>query len=81
MELNTLLAGHFVPHASEGSLEVSGLARDSRAVQPGDLFFAISGTRVDGSRFAQDAISRGAVAVVSRGPIADLSVPVIRAAR
>ncbi|MGC2177595.1 MAG: Mur ligase domain-containing protein, partial [Bradyrhizobium sp.] len=34
-----------------GVIEVSGLAVDSRAVKPGDLFFALDGTRTDGSKF------------------------------
>jgi UDP-N-acetylmuramoyl-L-alanyl-D-glutamate--2,6-diaminopimelate ligase len=78
MELKTLLAGHLVSNDAEDTLEVSGLARDSRAVKPGDLFFAVPGTRVDGSKFARDAVSRGAVAVVSRGPIPGLTVPVLQ---
>ena len=45
--------------------EVTGLAYDSRRVNPGDLFFAFPGAHADGRRFAQDALARGAVAVVS----------------
>lgn len=78
MELNALLAGYYVPTGSEGTLEVSGLARDSRRVGPGDLFFAINGTRVNGAQFAFDAVAQGAVAVVSRGAIPGLKVPVIQ---
>ena len=36
---------------------------DSRDVQPGDLFVAIRGQRVDGNRFIEQAIASGAVAV------------------
>lgn len=44
---------------------VSGLALDSRKVLPGSLFFAIKGFNVDGNRFVEEAINRGAVAIVS----------------
>jgi UDP-N-acetylmuramoyl-tripeptide--D-alanyl-D-alanine ligase len=33
---------------------------DSRAIEPGDLFFALPGERVDGGRFAADALRAGA---------------------
>lgn len=47
--------------------EISGLAYSSNSVQPGDAFFCIVGTKVDGHSFAQDAIDRGArVLVVER---------------
>ncbi|MDO4890095.1 MAG: UDP-N-acetylmuramoyl-L-alanyl-D-glutamate--2,6-diaminopimelate ligase [Coriobacteriaceae bacterium] len=47
--------------------EVSGLAYNSSKVQPGDIFFCIVGTKVDGHSFAQDAINRGSkVLVVER---------------
>lgn len=47
--------------------EVRGLAYSSNRVQPGDAFFCIVGTKVDGHSFAQDAIDRGAkVLVVER---------------
>ena len=48
--------------------EVGGLTYDSRRVHPGDLFFAFPGARADGRRFAQDALARGAVAVVAESP-------------
>jgi UDP-N-acetylmuramoyl-L-alanyl-D-glutamate--2,6-diaminopimelate ligase len=44
---------------------VSGIAYDSRAVDPGAVFVALKGQRTDGSRFARQAIDRGAVAIVS----------------
>src|SRR5437868_14374413 len=42
---------------------VTGLAVDSRAVRPGDLFFALAGHKTDGWRFIDAAIAAGAVAV------------------
>lgn len=46
------------------ALEVSGVALDSRLVKPGDLFFALAGSKTDGARFIDAAIAAGAVAVV-----------------
>jgi UDP-N-acetylmuramoyl-L-alanyl-D-glutamate--2,6-diaminopimelate ligase len=46
-----------------GATEVLGLAVDSRAVKPGDLFFALAGSKTDGGRFIDAAIAAGAVAV------------------
>ena len=43
---------------------ISGLACDSRAVRPGDLFLALPGAHTDGSRFIEEAARRGAVAVM-----------------
>ena len=45
-----------------GATEITGLAYDSRAVQPGHLFFALPGTKTDGGLFLEDALRRGAVA-------------------
>ena len=57
-------------------LAVDGLAFHSAEVRPGNLFFAIRGTKNDGTVFAQQAIARGAVAVVADEPLS-LSVPVL----
>jgi UDP-N-acetylmuramoyl-L-alanyl-D-glutamate--2,6-diaminopimelate ligase len=51
-----------------GATEVMGLAVDSRAVKPGDLFFALAGLKTDGARFIDSAIASGAVAVVGDHP-------------
>jgi UDP-N-acetylmuramoyl-L-alanyl-D-glutamate--2,6-diaminopimelate ligase len=54
-----------------GEVEVTGIAFDSRRVEPGDLFVAVSGLHQDGHGFAADAVARGAVAVAleRQGPI------------
>ncbi len=47
---------------------IAGLAYDSRQVQPGFLFAALPGLKTDGHRFLQEALRRGAVAVmIERG--------------
>ncbi|HZL46560.1 MAG TPA: UDP-N-acetylmuramoyl-L-alanyl-D-glutamate--2,6-diaminopimelate ligase [Opitutaceae bacterium] len=58
--------------AVKGGLDrpISGLTMDSRRVVPGNLFFALPGLRTDGAAFVDEAINRGAVAVVSQKPIA-----------
>jgi UDP-N-acetylmuramoyl-L-alanyl-D-glutamate--2,6-diaminopimelate ligase len=48
---------------------VSGIAVDSRQVQPGDLFVAQRGERADGVRFVPEARERGAVAACSGAPV------------
>lgn len=44
---------------------VRALITDSRRVVPGSIFFARDGTRTDGIHYAEEAIDRGAIAVVS----------------
>jgi UDP-N-acetylmuramoyl-L-alanyl-D-glutamate--2,6-diaminopimelate ligase len=48
--------------------DVAGLAYDSRGVKKDFLFFAFRGSREDGTGFAQEAMARGACAVVSELP-------------
>lgn len=52
--------------SSKGDLDrpISGLAMDSRRVMSGNLFFALPGRRADGNSFVDEAIQRGAVAIV-----------------
>ncbi len=47
-----------------GDGEIRGIAFDSRAVRPGDLFLAYCGEHRDGHLFAADAVRRGATALV-----------------
>ena len=44
---------------------VTGIAYDSRAITPGQVFVALRGQHADGASFARQAIERGAAAVVS----------------
>jgi UDP-N-acetylmuramoyl-L-alanyl-D-glutamate--2,6-diaminopimelate ligase len=54
--------------AGIASAEVEGLEYDSRRAGKGFLFFAFPGKKADGRAFAQSAIERGAIAVVSELP-------------
>jgi UDP-N-acetylmuramoyl-L-alanyl-D-glutamate--2,6-diaminopimelate ligase len=58
---------------------ILGLTADSRAVKPGYLFAALPGSRIDGTRFIDDALRRGAAAVLMpRGARQDLNgTPVV----
>lgn len=69
MKLKTLLAV-IKPLAvsGDGDPEIKGLAYDSRKIKPGFMFFALHGQNQDGNQFVQDAITRGAVVVVSDQP-------------
>jgi UDP-N-acetylmuramoyl-L-alanyl-D-glutamate--2,6-diaminopimelate ligase len=58
------------------AVDVTALAFDNRLVTPGTLFFCVPGFTRDGHDFAQDAIARGAVALVAQRPLG-LGVPEI----
>lgn len=49
--------------------EFSGFSLDSRQVEPGSVFLAIAGARVDGHEFAEEVIRKGARAAVVERPI------------
>lgn len=66
-ELAHILGGKLVRGASGGPL--SGVSIDSRRVQPGDIFVAFTGQRVDGHHHIASAVRAGArAAVVTRPP-------------
>ncbi|MBL7172392.1 MAG: UDP-N-acetylmuramoyl-L-alanyl-D-glutamate--2,6-diaminopimelate ligase, partial [Desulfobacteraceae bacterium] len=74
MQLKHLIDGITVTD-SEGDLdlEVTSIAYDSRTVKPGALFVALKGHTQDGHHFIKDAVSKGAVAVVSELPPASFA--------
>lgn len=60
-------------------MEITGIAFDSREVQPGNLFIAIPGTQVDGHDFVPNALKGGAVALILEKALASpASVPTFR---
>src|SRR5947208_9792722 len=50
----------------DGNVIAQRYSIDSRTIQPGDLFFAVKGERLDGHDFVEQAFSKGAVAAVVR---------------
>jgi UDP-N-acetylmuramoyl-L-alanyl-D-glutamate--2,6-diaminopimelate ligase len=79
MKLRDLFSDDAAIGPQAAAVEVSGVAMDSRAVKPGDLFFALAGSKTDGARFVDAAIARGAVAIAGDHPPADLAaVPFVR---
>jgi UDP-N-acetylmuramoyl-L-alanyl-D-glutamate--2,6-diaminopimelate ligase len=88
MMLRDLLSGDARCDRRFGTLAVTGIAADSRAVKPGFLFAAVRGTKSDGLTFVPQAVSRGAVAVLAErdsavalpGNVALVSVPSVRRA-
>ena len=78
MKLRELLAN--IPfYKSEGNvehIEINGIETDSRKVRSGDLFICIPGFTVDGHDFAQEAVRKGAVAVIAEKPLS-VEVPVV----
>lgn len=65
MELSNLITV-LNPRSVSGQVnrKVAGIAYDSRRVLPGMIFVALKGQNVDGHQYIDDAINRGAVAVV-----------------
>lgn len=71
------------PHAVSVDAEVSGLAYDSRRVEPGYLFAAWAGAAADGHTFVPEALRRGAAVIlceraVETGGIPCIQVPQVR---
>ncbi len=50
--------------------DIRGLTADSRQVEPGFLFAALTGSKADGKTFIDDAVARGAVALLIDDPLA-----------
>lgn len=67
-DLHDLLAGYPLDKTSP-SVVVSGIAVDSRLVQPGDVFVATS-DRTDGHQYIPHAVQNGAVAVIGSKDLA-----------
>jgi UDP-N-acetylmuramoyl-L-alanyl-D-glutamate--2,6-diaminopimelate ligase len=69
LRLSEILQGvETVLHSNAGAAEIRQVACDSRKVQPGALFFALHGAKVDGNAFIQEALKRGAVGIASEDP-------------
>src|SRR5258708_19386121 len=68
MKLRDLFSDDAMIDPQAEAVAVTGLAVDSRAVKPGDLFFALAGHKTDGARFIDAAVFSGAVAGAADQP-------------
>jgi UDP-N-acetylmuramoyl-L-alanyl-D-glutamate--2,6-diaminopimelate ligase len=70
MNLEKLLES-IVVQSVKGSMnvEIQGVSYDSRQVKPGWLFVAVRGHKIDGEQYVTEALSNGAVAVVSENDL------------
>ena len=55
------------------AVRIAGIALDSRQVQPGYLFIALTGGNVDGHRYIPAAVGQGAAAVIGQRPAEEFS--------
>jgi UDP-N-acetylmuramoyl-L-alanyl-D-glutamate--2,6-diaminopimelate ligase len=77
---NSLLQGlPVLSRTGDGSVRITCIVTDSRRIIPGALFFALAGLRTDGHAFMDDAIARGAAAIISAQPVNGL--PAVAAAQ
>jgi UDP-N-acetylmuramoyl-L-alanyl-D-glutamate--2,6-diaminopimelate ligase len=77
------LAGATLQRGSDdqSTTEVTGLSLSSQRVRPGDLYAALPGSRAHGATYAADAVTAGAVAILTdpegAALAADAGVPVL----
>ena len=62
----------------DSDVEIKSIKINSKDVEKGDLFICVSGANVDRHEFIDDAISRGASAIVVSKEVGEKSVPVIK---
>jgi UDP-N-acetylmuramoyl-L-alanyl-D-glutamate--2,6-diaminopimelate ligase len=64
MTLGELIGPEAKLPPSWSGVPITGLAADSRQVKPGYLFAALPGVKTEGTRFIDDAVQRGAAAIL-----------------
>lgn len=70
MKLIELLKGlQYTASTGSTDLDINKVQYDSREIKPGDVFVCIEGFSVDGHKYAQAAVQKGAVAVVCQKKI------------
>lgn len=87
MKLRDLAAALRLAAPAETDVEVTGVTHRADWARPGEVFVAIRGARADGHDYIDQAVERGAVAVLGEGlpdgrhsPVPYLTVPVARQA-
>ncbi len=78
--LGELVSGLVQIEPVHENIAISGISSDSRNIDAGSLFIALSGGNVDGSKFALKAQEQGAVGVLAanNAKLPDIDIPVLR---
>lgn len=61
--------------ANDSDLSVFGITTDTRTLQPQEVFVALVGENFDGHNFVEQAIAKGAIAIIVNHQIKSLNVP------
>ncbi|MBR4675882.1 MAG: UDP-N-acetylmuramoyl-L-alanyl-D-glutamate--2,6-diaminopimelate ligase [Victivallales bacterium] len=75
-ELVTYISDYVVSTSGNLNIIIQQACSDSRQVRPGTLFCAMKGAKLDGHQFIQDAIARGAVALLAEHAV-KTSIPCV----
>jgi UDP-N-acetylmuramoyl-L-alanyl-D-glutamate--2,6-diaminopimelate ligase len=68
MKLADLFAGAEIGRVTgPAEIEIQSIVYDSRKAIPGSVFVALQGEKLDGTKFVDDALRRGTIAVASSG--------------
>ena len=65
---------------NQKKIRILGLASNSKKIKKGFIFFAIKGQKINGEKFINEAIEKGAIAIVSSKNcnFTDKKIPVIK---
>lgn len=77
MKLSDILKNTDFEKINFDNIEVKSIEIDSRLVASGSMYVAIKGENFDGNDFINDAVEKGAVAVVSETKVEGVKVPLL----
>lgn len=78
MKLSDLLTGvEILEVAGNIDTKISGIAFNSKEVKPGDVFICIVGFKSDGHDYVQDALEKGAVAIIAQKPLEGIAATTV----
>ena len=73
MKLNELLKS--IAIQTDDTTEITDICSDTRQMTEGALFVALSGTQTDGEKYIEEAIQKGANAILCTHKPGSISVP------